>query len=182
MTEPPHVRVSDGERERVAAELREHFAQGRLDTDELEERLARAYGARTVQELEALRTDLPPLPATHPPRRTELAERRSALARELIQQTGASLVPFLVCTAIWLGTGTNGSFWPAWILVVTVIPLLRQGWRLYGPAPDLDHVERELTKDRRGAQQHEAHGDVVSRPRAPGGLPPPGGVRPPPPP
>ena len=73
MTEPLHVRVSDQERERVAAELREHFAQGRLDTDELEERLARAYRARTVEELEALRLDLPRLPATHATRRAELA-------------------------------------------------------------------------------------------------------------
>ena len=161
MTEPPHVRVSDQERERVAADLREHFAQGRLDTDELEERLARAYSARTVEELNALRTDLPSLPATHAARRAELAERRSALARGLVQQTGASLVPFLVCTAIWLATGTNGSFWPVWILIVMVIPLLRQGWRLYGPAPDLDHVERELARDRHAAQRQLTGGDSV---------------------
>jgi Domain of unknown function (DUF1707) len=161
MTEPPHVRVSDQEREHVAAELREHFAQGRLDTDELEERLARAYGARTVQELQALRTDLPLLPSTPATRRAELAERRSTLARELVQQTGASLVPFFVCTAIWLATGTNGSFWPVWILIVTVIPLLRQGWRLYGPAPDLDHVERELSRERRAEQRQVTRGDSV---------------------
>ena len=145
----------------MAAELREHFAQGRLDTDELEDRLARAYGARTVEELQALRTDLPSLPATHAARRAELAERRSALARGLVQQTGASLVPFLVCTAIWLATGTNGSFWPVWILIVMVIPLLRQGWRLYGPAPDLDHVERELARDRHAAQRQLTGGDSV---------------------
>ena len=158
MPEPPHVRVSDQEREHAAAELREHFAQGRLDTDELEERLTRAYRARTVEELQALRLDLPRLPAT---RRAELAERRSTLARELVQQTGAAFVPFLVCTAIWLATGTNGSFWPVWILIVTVIPLLRQGWRLYGPAPDLDHVERELAKERRAGQRHLTSGDSV---------------------
>ena len=145
----------------MAAELREHFAQGRLDTDELEERLTRAYRARTVEELQALRLDLPRLPATHATRRAELAERRSTLARELVQQTGAAFVPFLVCTAIWLATGTNGSFWPVWILIVTVIPLLRQGWRLYGPAPDLDHVERELAKERRAGQRHLTSGDSV---------------------
>ena len=70
-------------------------------------------------------------------------------------------MPFLVCTAIWLATGTNGSFWPVWILIVTVIPLLRQGWRLYGPAPDLDHVERELAKERRAGQRHLTSGDSV---------------------
>lgn len=146
MSEPSHVRVSDEERERVAAELREHFAQGRLDTDELEERLSRAYGARTMSELQVLRTDLPHLPAT---RQADLAERRAALARQLIQQTGGALAPFLVCTAIWLATGANGSFWPIWILIVVLIPLIRNGWKLYGPAPELEHVEQELAAKRR---------------------------------
>jgi Domain of unknown function (DUF1707) len=145
MSEPSHVRVSDEERERVAAELREHFAQGRLDTDELEDRLARAYRARTTSELQALRIDLPHLPAT---RRADLAERRSALARQLVQQTGGALAPFLVCTAIWLATGANGGFWPIWILIVVLIPLIRNGWKLYGPAPELEHVERELAAKR----------------------------------
>ena len=145
MSEPSHLRVSDEERERVAAELREHFAQGRLDTDELEDRLSRAYGARTAAELHALRTDLPHLPAT---RRADLAEQRSALARQLVQQTGGALAPFLICTAVWLATGANGSFWPIWILIVVLIPLVRNGWKLYGPAPELEHVEKELAAGR----------------------------------
>src|SRR5207244_162233 len=47
VTEPTDLRVSDQERERAAAEIREHFAAGRLDADELAERLERAYAART---------------------------------------------------------------------------------------------------------------------------------------
>jgi DUF1707 SHOCT-like domain len=39
---PPELRVSDEEREQVATEIREHFAQGRLGAEELSDRLGRA--------------------------------------------------------------------------------------------------------------------------------------------
>src|SRR5204863_6418162 len=60
----------------------------------------------------------------------------------------ASAGAFLVCTAIWLTSGANGQFWPIWVALVAVIPLVRNGWRLYGPAPELDRVEEELTPAR----------------------------------
>jgi hypothetical protein len=53
------MRVSDAEREAAAAELREHFASGRLNQDELDERLASVFAARTRGDLNALFTDLP---------------------------------------------------------------------------------------------------------------------------
>jgi len=135
------VRASDEERERAAGEIREHFAQGRLTSDELSDRLGRAYSAQTTDELAALRADLPALPA--PARAAHLA-RRSELSRRLLQQTGAALVPFAVCVVIWISSGASGGFWPIWVALVAVIPLVRNGWRLYGPAPDLEGVEREL--------------------------------------
>ncbi|GAA3968431.1 DUF1707 domain-containing protein [Thermobifida alba] len=55
----PHVRASDADRERVAERLREHFTQGRLDDDELAERMEAAYRARTRGELAVLTEDLP---------------------------------------------------------------------------------------------------------------------------
>lgn len=57
-----NVRVSDAEREAVAAQLREHYAQGRLSLDELNERLDRAFASRTRADLEAVTTDLPYAP------------------------------------------------------------------------------------------------------------------------
>ena len=39
------IRVSDADRERAAARLREHFAEGRLSPDELDERIAAALTA-----------------------------------------------------------------------------------------------------------------------------------------
>jgi hypothetical protein len=53
------MRVSDAEREAAAAELREHFASGRLNQDELDERLAAAFAAKTRGDLNALFADLP---------------------------------------------------------------------------------------------------------------------------
>jgi hypothetical protein len=54
------MRVSDAEREAAAADLREHFASGRLDSDELDQRLSAVFAARTRGDLTALFTDLPP--------------------------------------------------------------------------------------------------------------------------
>ena len=53
------MRVSDAEREAAAAELREHFASGRLTQDELDERLTAVFAAKTRADLNAPFTDLP---------------------------------------------------------------------------------------------------------------------------
>jgi hypothetical protein len=53
------MRVSDAEREATAAELREHYASGRLTLDELNERVDQAFAARTRADLDALMRDLP---------------------------------------------------------------------------------------------------------------------------
>jgi hypothetical protein len=144
MGERPALRASDGDRERAAADIREHCAPGRLRQDELAERLERAYAAETTAELDQLRADLPPLPPAS--RRAELAERRAELSRRLAQETGAAAAPFLICTVIWLLSGANGDFWPAWLLLIPAILLFKNGWRLYGPAPELDRVAQDLAR------------------------------------
>lgn len=53
------MRASDGDRERVVEILREHTAQGRLTFEEFEERIDRAYTARTWDDLRRLTDDLP---------------------------------------------------------------------------------------------------------------------------
>ena len=55
----PELRASDAERERVVAFMREHALAGRLNDDELEERIGLAYAAVTVGDLERLIADLP---------------------------------------------------------------------------------------------------------------------------
>ena len=107
-TEPlvpaPHdVLASDPERERVAEALRGHAAAGRLDPDELDERLGVAYAARLRADLLPLLADLPAPPAA-PRART----RRRPLP---------DVVPLVVLAAtliaIWALTGA-GYFWPVW--------------------------------------------------------------------
>jgi len=53
------MRVGDAEREAAAAELREHYASGRLTLDELNERVDKAFAAKTRGDLDALMRDLP---------------------------------------------------------------------------------------------------------------------------
>ena len=53
------MRVGDAEREAAAAELREHYASGRLTLDELNERIDKAFAAKTRGDLDVLMTDLP---------------------------------------------------------------------------------------------------------------------------
>ena len=54
-----HLRVSDAERQAVADRLGEHFAEGRLDQDEFDERAGRAMSAKTRADLSGLFDDLP---------------------------------------------------------------------------------------------------------------------------
>ena len=159
----PGLRASDEDREQLIAELNEHAVAGRLSTDELEDRLQAAYSARTTGELDALRRDLP---VTSRQVARSHAQRRAQLTRRLIQETGGSLGVFVLCTAIWLVSGAHGQFWPVWVLLVVALTLMRSGWALYGPAPDLDAVERRLDvqKAQRGSR-HERRNDRHERRR-----------------
>ena len=118
MAEPPAIRASDAERERVASELSAHAGEGRLTVEELDERTAAAYAARTLPELAALTADLPAT-ATAPastvaaatPEEEELHDEfRSHLTTYVLVQ--------LLLIAIWAASGA-GYFWP-------IFPML--GW------------------------------------------------------
>jgi hypothetical protein len=53
------IRLSDAERDAAAADLGEHFAQGRLNADEHAERLEQVWAARTRGEVAPIFRDLP---------------------------------------------------------------------------------------------------------------------------
>ena len=53
------LRASDADRERVADVLRDNAGEGRLDPDELEQRLEVAYSAKTLGDLDGVTSDLP---------------------------------------------------------------------------------------------------------------------------
>ena len=148
MAELPQLRAADSDRDRAAADLREHYAAGRLDENELSERLEAVYVATTVAELDRLRADLPdPRPLPVPAGARELARRR------IYQDAGAVLILDAGCVAVWAATGANGSFWPVWVILASALRLARDAWRLLGPAPapasGSDSRRRERRRRRR---------------------------------
>jgi hypothetical protein len=54
-----NVRVGDADRDAVTAQLREHYADGRLTLEELNERLDQAFAAKTKADLNTVMRDLP---------------------------------------------------------------------------------------------------------------------------
>jgi hypothetical protein len=56
---PDDIRIGDAERDAVTSVLHEHFAAGRLDRDELDERLGTALAAKTQGDLKKVTVDLP---------------------------------------------------------------------------------------------------------------------------
>lgn len=64
--DPRTMRVSHADRDRVVEILREAAGDGRLDAEELDERVERALTARTFAELEPLTEDLPVPPLVPP--------------------------------------------------------------------------------------------------------------------
>ncbi len=53
------VRIGDAERDAAMAQLREHFAAGRLTLDELTDRIDSALTAKTQRQIDSLMADLP---------------------------------------------------------------------------------------------------------------------------
>ena len=63
------MRISDADRERVTARLRDHFAEGRLTPEEFDERITTALNAKTAGDLRRVMADLPEsVPLTVVPR------------------------------------------------------------------------------------------------------------------
>jgi hypothetical protein len=123
---PHDVLASDAERERVVEALRTHAADGRLDADELEQRLEGAYAARTRADLLPLVADLPGQPAPRA-RRTSRTLPRFAPVIALA----------ILFVAIWALTGAD-YFWPMWpigAMLLSSVKHRRHGWapRRYSP-------------------------------------------------
>jgi hypothetical protein len=110
------LRVSDAERESVAARLRDSAAEGRLTLAEADERQALAYAARIRDDLVPLTADLPLPP--HP-----TAGRDRPLSRRAWRHLGmhAALAALLVT-----GWALSAApwFWPAWPLFWLAVSLV----------------------------------------------------------
>ena len=148
MSELSSLRVADADREQLIDELREHAVAGRLTSEELEERIGGAYGASTRGQLDALRADLPVSSASV---KLALVKRKGQLRRRLAQEAGGSIGVSALSVGIWIAVGAHMPFWPGWVIGVTLLPVIRDAWRLFGPASDLDVVEARLQA------RHERH-------------------------
>ncbi|MEV8634994.1 DUF1707 domain-containing protein [Streptosporangium sp. NPDC051023] len=65
MTFPDDLRIGDAERDAAMEALREHYAQGRLTHEELDERLDMVLSARTGRDLALAGAELPDLYGPH---------------------------------------------------------------------------------------------------------------------
>ena len=74
------VRIGDAERNQAAEALAEHFATGRIDHEEYDERMAAVWTAKTRADLEPMFVDLPhPRGPLSPPPPPSLAQLKADL-------------------------------------------------------------------------------------------------------
>ena len=123
------MRAGDSDRQAVADKLKQALDEGRLDLAEYDERLQRAYAAKTYGDLKGLLDDLPAatLPeraATTEPAATSapVPQVSSARAGQLVRAwLGGFGGIFVLGTVIWLvtsiGSGELRYFWPMWLLI-----------------------------------------------------------------
>ena len=101
----PSMRAATADRERAVDVLKAGFAEGRLTQEEYNDRMGRAYAARTYGELAALTADLPagPLPvwpvAAYPPPTgtNSMAVASMVLGVAEFFTMGLTAVPAVIC-------------------------------------------------------------------------------------
>ncbi len=121
----PHLRAADADRAAVATQLGDQMSAGRLTVAEYDERLTRAYAARTYGELEALTADLP-RPAARPAAPAPATRRAvhgacgwsGGPSREAAWRNWA--VTAVIVLTIWAATSIGSAdlqyFWPIWVI------------------------------------------------------------------
>lgn len=87
-------------REQVIAELTRHFVAEHLDAEEFEARVELVYQTRTIQELEAIRANLPDIPVAEAPTVQTLPPGQAASS-------------FQIIAAFMGGTARRGGWTPA---------------------------------------------------------------------
>ena len=103
----PGMRAASADRERAVDVLKAGFAEGRLTQEEYNERVGRAYAARTYGELTALTADQPagavpavwPVPMYQPPMTTTNSLARASLVLGVAEffTMGLTAIPAIIC-------------------------------------------------------------------------------------
>jgi hypothetical protein len=131
------VRASDEERDRTAASLRRHYAAGRLEHDELEERLELVVSARDRRDLRRALADLPSDRGFR-----ALARFYSIQRRALNYHAGAYVAGNGALVGVYELAG-GGVFWPALVLAPTTAVIAAHAAGSHG-------LRRALGLDRAG--------------------------------
>ncbi len=109
-------RIGDAEREVATARLGDHFAAGRLEHEEYDERLDAIWSARTRSDLDQLFWDLPaavaPMAPTTPARRGASGSWRLPIAMLLV---GAALLAIALEVPWW-----------GWLIAIVIV--MKRPW------------------------------------------------------
>lgn len=150
------IRASDQDRESAAELLGEAYALGRLTREELDERAAAAYSAKTWGELRDLTADLPP-PASWAPLPSDTFPSGAAASPGEPQSGARYLIALLVWSFVlplWAGLAGPGRpvlFWMVTLLIVTALLLpaaVRTG------RPSSEQRGHAAVQGRRGDSDH----------------------------
>jgi len=119
------LRASDLDRHQTVEFLREHAGEGRLTTEELEERIEQAYAAKTLGELYVVTADLPAEARASGLRRpAEVpADRTRRFRYKLVRQLRRWVTIDVAAVLVWLFTG-RGSFWPGFVILASLLLML----------------------------------------------------------
>jgi hypothetical protein len=122
-----HLRVSDAERNAVTERLSAHYADGRLDQAEFDERVARAMSAKTRGDLAGLFDDLPdpdPLGAYRRGRPASRAGQDGPAIPYRGRRRGPIRTLFLVAMVIFavsvVGHAVASFFFIPWLPIVMI--------------------------------------------------------------
>jgi Domain of unknown function (DUF4190)/Domain of unknown function (DUF1707) len=100
MSSGPALRASDADRDAVAERLRVAAVDGRIEPEELEQRLSEVYAARWVADLDRLVADVSPPPPPAPVAPPPYAAYQPAV---VYPTTNGLAVASLVAGFLWLG-------------------------------------------------------------------------------
>ena len=141
---PPGHRASDNDRERAAAVVQEAHSDGRLDFEELDERLTQIYSAKTQLELRTATADL--VPVAHGGDSAELTIRakHSAQRREGPWQVPARVIAVAEHSSVRLDFTDAVVRWPeihvdAQAKHSSVVMIVPEGWAINMDEVDVVH-------------------------------------------
>ena len=150
------IRLSDADRDRGTARLHDHFAEGRLTPEELDERVTATLNAKTFGDLRRVMADLPgPAPA---PAQAQQVPPRAAPPWIFGRHRGPRILP-LILLALLAALLIPGGGW----LFLTLFKVILMLW-LVACLAGIVVAARFHRRMRRGWWPGHGHGQRQGRP------------------